>query len=255
MRVDKSELNEFFEENCGHDKEIIYARAASKFGITKATALTYYYNWKKEFMKYRSSSELNEDADKSTGNVISKVTEAILLAECLNHGTDAVAIELIAKIYGYSPATILRYVQRYKIKEKIAVTEQNINLDIITEKADIITEKADIVPIIAEKSPISTVIVLKAEQIIKEEIAEIVGGIKEKECFKNLEMFAEEDVFEVTRLIPVTMRGKHGLYNFDKDGVKITANEGYISKDKTDEALEALKVWERCYSHQEESVC
>jgi hypothetical protein len=56
-----------------------------------------------------------------------------------------------------------------------------------------------------------------------------------------------EELFEVKRLVPVVMQGIHGLYNFSKNGVYSTPQEGFISKERTDEALEAYEIWERCY--------
>jgi|GEM_PF-4820533 len=80
-------------------------------------------------------------------------------------------------------------------------------------------------------------------------------GIKRKEevmkPIKDIEVVDENELFEVTKLIPVVMRGKHGRYFFDKDGVKATLNEDFISKEKMEEAQEALKIWEQCYKKEE----
>lgn len=74
-----------------------------------------------------------------------------------------------------------------------------------------------------------------------------VEGVKWKaDVMKPVE--ATEELFEVTKLIPVIMLGKHGEYKFDKDGVKGVPNEGFISKEWMQESLEAFEIWERCYT-------
>lgn len=65
----------------------------------------------------------------------------------------------------------------------------------------------------------------------------------------------KEDILEVTMLIPVVMKGKYGSYHFNKDGVKATPYADFISKDKMEESLEALEIWERCYGKEAIQSC
>ncbi|MBU3098357.1 MULTISPECIES: sigma-70 family RNA polymerase sigma factor [Clostridium] len=131
---------------------------------------------------------------------------------------------------------------------------------IITKSTDIITETANKITEVADKSPIKQVIVNKnitpgwgkINEEFEEEVKDMDAKNKER---KEIVSNEDDDIFEVTKLVPVVMKGKHGTYNFDKSGVKSTPTENFISKDKMDEALEALAIWERCYGKEGVQAC
>ena len=145
----------------------------------------------------------------------------------------------------------LSYIAPEKIKKEKQERVRNItkNTDSVTKMANKITEVTEKSPIKAIDIPESKPTVDEAVQVLINEKLIKVEGINWKVDSINSVKTVEKnvDVFEVTRLIPVIMSGKHGIYKFDKDGVKATLNEDCISKDKMDEALEALEIWERCY--------
>ncbi|MGX7745660.1 hypothetical protein [Rhodopseudomonas parapalustris] len=50
-KIDKSVVYNFFTENSKYENKKIISMAMEKFGFTQSTAATYFYAWKKDFMK------------------------------------------------------------------------------------------------------------------------------------------------------------------------------------------------------------
>lgn len=146
------------------------------------------------------------------------------------------AIELVIKEAGVTQTTAQTY---YSAWRNDLMNTPNAKRGDISTKATPL--KASVKPII-EKNEFKT---LGVEEV-KVEIKEIKW---KADVIKSVEV--EEKLFEVTKLIPVTMKGKYGVYNFSKEGVKENYNEEFINKDKLDEVTEALKIWEKCYSKEE----
>ena len=160
-------------------------------------------------------------------------------------------IELAMDKTGVSRATAWTYYPAWR-KEFMSTpnyitldTQMKEKLKNNTEKTVIIPKAADKITEVAEKSPIKTVIIPELKDVKwKADVINPIETDKEK-----------EDILVISRLVPVVMEGKYGEYRFFKDGVKNSPNEDFISKDKMDEALEALEIWERCYGNGSTQVC
>ena len=207
----KEECFKFFDNNSGMTREEAIKAVMSKLNITKTTAWTYYPAWRKEFMS-------------KPGHVSS---------------------------------------QNLKKEEK---------LKIITKNVDIVTEMGKKSPKALEKSQKEDIINKEISDIVSNDFSEskknfieksekITSEAKETAAKRTEELISsinetiysvetdkkKEDIFEVTRLVPIVMQGKYGDYRFTKEGVKATPYEDFISKDKMEESMEALEIWERCY--------
>jgi len=112
---------------------------------------------------------------------------------------------------------------------------------IITENKDIITKTAKEITKLAEISPTG------------ELVAEDKGINWKADEMKSLAI--NEDMFKVTQLVPLVMLGKHGRYKFEKEGVRAYLLGEFISKEKMDEARQALEIWERYYGEEGGQVC
>ncbi|MBU3126772.1 hypothetical protein [Clostridium tagluense] len=191
--------------------------------VSKATAYTYYPAWRKAFMSKpyyvaldkQMKEKLKINTEVANKSPIKEVTQEPIT-------TDINIEKIVSDAFAKGKEVF------DKNKDKI--------FDEAMENATQRTEK-----LISE---------------VKEIINPKVEGINWKaDVISQLEVDKEkEDVF-ITNLIPVVMKGKHGSYKFDKDGVKATLHEEFITKNKIDEALEALEIWERCYGKGGTQAC
>lgn len=51
------EINNYLTDNSSKSRDRLIDSLIKKFGISKKSAEDYYYNWKKEFMKFNSGNE------------------------------------------------------------------------------------------------------------------------------------------------------------------------------------------------------
>lgn len=185
------------------------------------------------------------------GCFMSKKEDCFKIFYAHSDATRDKVIELAMDKTGVSKATAWTYYPAWR-KEFMSTpnyitldTQMKEKLKNNTEKTVIIPKAADKITEVAEKSPIEVVNIPEPKSIKwKEDVLNPVEVKKEK-----------ENIFEITRLVPVVMQGKYGEYQFAKEGVKNISNEDFISKDKMDEALEALEIWERCYENGSTQVC
>lgn len=82
---------------------------------------------------------------------------------------------------------------------------------------------------------------LKSNGKSKDVMVEQISNLPQEEISKKES--------QINLLKPVNMVGSYGNYTFDEKGVKIAAFDEYLSKNKTEEALEALEIWEEYYGN------
>ena len=185
------------------------------------------------------------------GCFMSKKEDCFKIFYAHSDATRDKVIELAMDKTGVSKATAWTYYPAWR-KEFMSTpnyivldTQMKDKLKNNIEKTGIVPEMANKITETAKISPIEVVNIPEPKSIKwKEDVLNPVEVKKEK-----------ENIFEITRLVPVVMQGKYGEYQFAKEGVKNISNEDFISKDKMDEALEALEIWERCYGNGSIQAC
>lgn len=208
----REECYKIFAENQGATREHVISLVIKKVGVTQTTAQTYYPLWRKSFIDKPGYAGPIKLSNKEKAEDLRRPKEE----------------------------------KTNKITEILKSYKKNLNMPECKTINEI--KETDIEPTVPE---------LNIEKIVSDAFAE-----NKKKLFKNSEKITsepnecatkrteelkKEDVFIVNRLIPVVMKGKYGEYKFEKDGVIGTPSEKFISKDKVDEAMEALAIWERCY--------
>ena len=239
----REECFEIFNLHPDATRERAIALAVSKARVTKTTAATYYPAWRKDFV---SKPGYVAPAKNGKQEKLKNITENIDIITKTDNK--------ITKIADKSQKT------EVDILPEDAITSEEIpeiNIEKIVSDAFAKAKKE-----FGEKSEVITA---NAKKCQAEKTEEEVSQIKEKICLiqeerEGINWKAEtlkpvDELFEVTRLVPVVMKGTHGSYHFGKDGVRVVPNETFINKDKMDEALEALEVRERCYGKRGTQAC
>lgn len=209
---------------------------------------------------------------------MSKKTECYAIFDAHSEAKRDRAIEIAITTTGVSKATAFTYYPAWRkefmakpyyvelereMKAKIKISKKAADKSQKTElnhnKVDIKTKMDNKIAELAEKLPIKEaginwkVDVINPVENPKE--METVEEPKKNEFYKEPAIVETENIFEITKLIPVVMLGKHGRYMFDENGVKAASFEEFISKDKIDETLEALEIWERSYRKEGVQAC
>lgn len=91
-KIDKESLNAFFDVHSKLDKNLTITEAMRTFGSTESTTTTYYYQWKKEFMK------ASEDADKLPITEKNSPMATVVIKEESAQDTGVISAEVAAKI-------------------------------------------------------------------------------------------------------------------------------------------------------------
>jgi hypothetical protein len=218
----REECFEIFNLHPDATRERAIALAVSKAGVTKTTAATYYPAWRKDFV---SKPGYVAPAKSGKQEKLKNITESI----------DTIITEgAIAS--GEIPEINIEKI----VSDAFAKAKKEFG-----EKSEVITANAK--KCAAEKTEEEASQIKEKIRLIREE--------REGINWKAETLKPVEELFEVTRLVPVVMIGTHGSYHFGKDGVRVVPNETFISKEKMDEALEALEVWERCYGKGGTQAC
>ena len=251
----REECFELFNSHPDVTRERAIALAISKAGVTKTTAGTYCPAWRKDFVsKQGYVTPAKNGKQEKLKNITANIDIVTKMDNKITKVADKSPIKAI-NIHESKPTFDEMKDAIKDIKIVDTVNEPIVpDIDIAKIVADAFAKaKKDFV----EKSEIITANAMKREsEKTEKSISEIKENInivqKEREginwkaeAFKPVEV--AEELFEITRLVPVIMKGTHGSYHFSKDGVKATLHEELISKEKMDEALEALEIWERCY--------
>jgi hypothetical protein len=237
----REECFELFNSHPDVTRERAIALAISKAGVTKTTAGTYYPAWRKDFVskqgyvtpaktgKQENVKNITEVAAKSITKTVNTPESKPTFDEMKDAIKDIKIVDTVNE-------PIIPDIDIAKIvSDAFAKAKKD-----FVEKSEVITANA--MKCESEKTEKSISEIKENINIVQKERE----GINWKaEALKPVEV--AEELFEVTRLIPVVMKGTHGSYHFGKDGVKATLHEELISKEKMDEALEALEIWERCY--------
>ena len=246
LMTKKEECYKFFTENDSKSRKNLINQAVAKFGVTETTARTYYPTWRKEFMAKPGY------VDPPKNGMQEKVKN---ITEIPHHITGLAKNN--TKVAERTPIKVI------DIPVVVAVNEPIIpDIDIVKIVSDAFAEVKQTFhgnneKIFTEANERAAIRNEKLISEVKEIINPKVEGINWKvDAINPVKSEKEkEDILVVSRLIPVIMQGKYGEYRFAKEGVKNTPNEDFISKDKMDEALEALEIWERCYGNGSIQAC
>lgn len=77
------EMYKYLNENGGKDKDYLVKHLVKEFGISKKSTETYYYRWKKEFMK-TSKCVLKDLVKKINNKEVDEVKEKVREVEKIN---------------------------------------------------------------------------------------------------------------------------------------------------------------------------
>ena len=246
LMTKKEECYKFLSENDSKPRKNLIDQAVAKFGVTEKTARTYYSTWRKEFMAKPGY------VDPPKNGMQEKV---INVTEIPHHITGLAKNN--TKVAERTPIKVI------DIPVVAAVNKPIIpDIDIVKIVSNAFAEVKQTFhgnneKIFAEANERAAIKNEKLISEVKKIINPKVEGINWKvDAINPVKTEKEkEDILVVSRLVPVIMKGKYGEYQFAKEGVKNTPNEDFISKDKMDEALEALEIWERCYGNGSTQVC
>lgn len=242
----KEECYKIFAENDTKSRGYVIGLVVENVGVTQTTAQTYYPAWRNEYKnkpgyvappKHGMQEKVNNITETAPiiiarATKITKVAKKSPIKAIDTPLVDAANEPIIPDI------DIKKIVSNAFAEAKEKFHENNEKtFDEAKECATIRNEK-----LIGE---VKEIINSKGEGINWK--ADVINPVKAIE--------AKEDIF-VTKLIPVVMKGKHGSYEFGKDGVKsIPYGDEFINKDKMDEAMEALEIWKNFYGKRGTQSC
>ncbi|MFT5871134.1 MAG: hypothetical protein ACI8WT_000032 [Clostridium sp.] len=241
----KDECYAIFDAHSEAKRDRAIEIAMSTTGVSQATAFTYYPAWRKEFMAKPYYVELEREMKakiKISKEAADKSQETVL-----NHNKVGIITKMDNKITEVAGKSPIKAVNTPMFKSIPNVNIGKIVSDEFVKAKEKFHENNE--KIFAEAKESATIrnekLISKVKEIINPRVeginwkADVINSVKTEKV--------REDIFEITKLIPVVMVGKHGRYTFDKYGVKAYPFEEFIRKEKVDESLEALEIWERSY--------
>jgi len=262
LMTKKEECYKFFNENDSKPRQTLINLAVTKFGISEATARTYYPTWRKEFMAKPGYVDPSKNGKQEKVNNITKSSDNITeTAKKITEVAEKSPINV--NDIPESKPTFVEMKDAIKdinivetVKEPIIpdIDIAKIVSDAFAEVKQTFNENSE--KIFAEAKEHAAIRNEKLISEVKETINPKTEGINWKADVMNPIEVDKEDILVVSRLVPIVMAGDYGNYEFSKTGVRIAAQiNSFITKGKMDEALEALAIWERCYGKEGEQVC
>jgi len=245
----KEECFKVFSENLGATREQAIKLVVNSVGVTKTTAQTYYPAWRKELMDKPGYTKPEKKGIQENIKNITKNTK--IITDKINKFAE---IAEKSQIVEKDELKTLGLIEIEKEPKNSDIKVDKIVSDAFAKGKEVFKQNTEKIFIEAKEhsAQITEKLIDSVKQIITDNPD--AEGIKLKgDKLKPIEV-EKEDVL-ITNLVPVVMQGKYGRYTFDKDGVKAYLFEELISKEKVEEAREALSIWERCYGKEGTQVC